>query len=81
MTTHTTHIGVIGTVGIILAIVALGVWILMIMRARRHPDGRRRDAEKLKRGPVSGGAIHGDPGQSILTGEADRIDDEEHKNA
>jgi hypothetical protein len=81
MTAHTTHIGVIGTVGIILAVVALAMWIYMIMRAKRHPARRTGEADKLKRGPVSGGAIHGDPGQNILTGEADRIDDEEHKNA
>jgi hypothetical protein len=29
-----------------------------------------RAGGKLKRGPVSGGAIRGDPGQNILTGEA-----------
>jgi hypothetical protein len=45
-------------------------WIVVIVRADHDPVRTHRAGGKLKRGPVSGGAIRGDPGQNILTGEA-----------
>lgn len=63
-----------GVIALIAVILALAVWIIMLLRANRDPSRKHnKEAEgKLKRGPVSGGAIHGDPGQSILTGHAQR---------
>jgi hypothetical protein len=75
-----THIGVLGVTGLVLIMIALGVWLFMTMRASRNPAQNRDDGGKLKRGPVSGGVIHGDPGQSMLTGEAPRQDEQPEKD-
>jgi hypothetical protein len=72
------HIGVLSIIGLIVIMMALFVWIFMTLRASAKPALGDRSGEKLKRGPVSGGVIHGDPGQSILTGEAPRQDEREH---
>jgi hypothetical protein len=74
-----TNIGTLGVVALIVVVLALLGWILMIVWADRHPTRAKRHGGKLKRGPVSGGVIHGDPGQDILTGEAPR-QDEPRKN-
>jgi hypothetical protein len=74
------NIGVLAVIGLILIVVILIGWILMTVRASRHPIKSKDPGGSLKRGPVSGGAIHGDPGQNILTGEAPRQDaPEEHR--
>lgn len=69
------NIGIPGVIGLIVIVVALLVWVMMVIRANRNPVQARRSSGKLKRGPVSGGAIRGDPGQNILTGEAPRQDE------
>jgi hypothetical protein len=69
------NIGVLGVVGLVIIVIALLGWILIVVRAARHADPADPSAGDLKRGPVSGGAIHGDPGQNILTGEAPRQDE------
>jgi hypothetical protein len=63
-------IGAFGVVALIVIVLALVGWIVVIVRADHDPVQTHRAGGKLKRGPVSGGAIHGDPGQNILTGEA-----------
>jgi hypothetical protein len=63
-------IGALGIVALIVIVLALVGWIVMIARADHDPVQTHRAGGKLKRGPVSGGAIRGDPGQNILTGEA-----------
>jgi hypothetical protein len=68
-------IGVLGVIGLIVIVLALLGWVVMIIRAQRDPVQTKEPRGKLKRGPVSGGAIRGDPGQSILTGEAPRQDE------
>jgi hypothetical protein len=70
-----TGIGTLGVIGLIVIVLALAGWIVMIIWANRDPVQTRDDGGKLKRGPVSGGAIRGDPGQNILTGEAPRQDE------
>jgi len=55
---------------LVVIVLALLAWILIVARADHDPIENKTDGGKLKRGPVSGGAIRGDPGQSILTGEA-----------
>ena len=72
-----TNIGTLGVIGLCVIVLGLAVWIWMTVRAGRDPVQTRHPDEKLKRGPVSGGAIHGDPGQSILTGEAPRKEEDE----
>jgi hypothetical protein len=69
------NIGTVGIVALVVIVVALLVWIVMTIRADRISVKDKKNDGKLKRGPVSGGAIHGDPGQSILTGEAPRQDE------
>lgn len=73
-------IGTLGVIGLIVIVLALLVWIFMLVRADRDPIQSKEPGGKLKRGPVSGGAIHGDPGQNILTGEAPR-QEEARKNS
>lgn len=68
-------IGVLAVIGLIVIVLALLGWITVIILARRDPVQTKKPGGKLKRGPVSGGAIRGDPGQSILTGEAPRQDE------
>lgn len=63
-------IGAFGIVALIVIVLALVGWIVVIVRADRDPVQTHRAGGKLKRGPVSGGAIRGDPGQNVLTGEA-----------
>jgi hypothetical protein len=70
-----TNIGTLGVVALVVVVLALLGWILMIVRADRHPMPTKNPGGRLKRGPVSGGVIHGDPGQEILTGEAPRQDE------
>lgn len=73
-------IGILAVIGLIVIVIVLFGWIFMIVRASRHPMKVKDPGGRLKRGPVSGGAIHGDPGQNILTGEAPRQDaPEEHR--
>jgi hypothetical protein len=69
------NIGVLSVLGLIVIVLALLGWVLMIVRAQRDPVQTKRPRGKLKRGPVSGGAIRGEPGQNILTGEAPRQDE------
>lgn len=69
-------IGMLSVVGLVVIVLALVAWILAVFQANRHAAQTEHPDEKLKRGPVSGGAIHGDPGQTILTGEAPRRDKE-----
>jgi hypothetical protein len=73
-------IGALGVIALIVIVLALLVWIFMLYRADRDPIQNKKPGGKLKRGPVSGGAIHGDPGQNILTGEASR-QEESRKNS
>ena len=73
-------IGVLGVIALIVIVLALVVWIYMLVRANHDPIQNKEPGGKLKRGPVSGGAIHGDPGQNILTGEAPR-QEEPRKNS
>lgn len=73
-------IGTLGVIGLIVIVLALLVWIFMLVRADRDPIQNKESGGKLKRGPVSGGAIHGDPGQNILTGEAP-CQEESRKNS
>ncbi|GLY77659.1 hypothetical protein [Actinoallomurus iriomotensis] len=74
------NIGILAVIGLILIVIVLIGWIFMTVRANRHPMKSKDPGGRLKRGPVSGGAIHGDPGQNILTGEAPRQDaPEEHR--
>jgi hypothetical protein len=68
-------IGVLSVIGLVVIVLALLVWIFMILRADRDPMQGKTPRGKLKRGPVSGGAIRGDPGQNILTGDAPRTDE------
>jgi hypothetical protein len=75
-----TSIGILGVIGLIVIVLALLGWMLMIIRADRDPVQTKDAGGKLKRGPVSGGVIRGDPGQNILTGEAPR-QDEPSKNS
>lgn len=70
-----TGLGTLGVIALIVIVLALLVWILILVRADRDPIQNKHDPGKLKRGPVSGGAIRGDPGQDILTGDAPRQDD------
>lgn len=65
-------IGTLGVIGLIVIVLALFGWIFMIVHANNAPEQNKRRQGKPKRGPVSGGVIRGDPGQSILTGEAPR---------
>jgi hypothetical protein len=68
-------IGVWSVVGLIVIVLAMLGWIVAIVRAQRDPVQTKERRGKLKRGPVSGGAIRGDPGQNTLTGEAPRQDE------
>lgn len=68
------RIGDVGIIALIVIVIALLGWIFAVIHADRNPIQRKKPGEKLKRGPVSGGAIRGDPGQDILTGEAPRQD-------
>jgi hypothetical protein len=68
--------GLVGIIAPIVIVLALFAWILVVIRADRDPVLNRHPKQKLKRGRVSGGAIRGDPGQGILTGEAPRLDKE-----
>jgi hypothetical protein len=72
-----TNIGLLSVLGLILIVLVLIGWIFMTYRANKDPAQHGHGDGKLKRGPVSGGAIHGDPGQNILTGEAPRMDEPE----
>jgi hypothetical protein len=72
-------IGVLGIVGMIVIVIALAGWIFAVVRANRDPMQTKGRRGKLKRGPVSGGAIRGDPGQNILTGEAPRQEEPPRK--
>lgn len=74
-------IGTLGVIGLIVIVLALLAWIFMVVRANQRPMETKDPGGKLKRGPVSGGAIHGDPGQNILTGEAPRQDDSAPRNS
>jgi hypothetical protein len=74
-----TQIGILGVVALIVIVLALLAWIIAVIRAGRNRM-QTKDPGKLKRGPVSGGAIRGDPGQNILTGEAPR-EDEKPRNS
>jgi hypothetical protein len=77
-----TNVGVLGVIALAVIVLALSAWILMTVRANRDPVQTKHPDEKLKRGPVSGGAIRGEPGQNILTGEAPRQDDpDRHRHA
>jgi hypothetical protein len=69
-----TGIGILGVIGLGVIVVALLAWIIALIRADREPV-QAKDPGKLKRGAVSGGAIRGEPGQNILTGEAPRQDE------
>jgi hypothetical protein len=73
------HIGVLSVIGLLVIVLALFTWIFMTLRASTKPRLGDRDGETPERGPVSGGVIHGDPGQSILTGEAPRMDEHPDK--
>jgi hypothetical protein len=68
-------IGVLGIIALAVVVIALAVWVFAVVRADRDPVQTRDPGGRLKRGPASGGAIRGDPGQNILTGEAPREDD------
>jgi hypothetical protein len=70
-----TGIGILGVIALIVIVLALLGWIFIVARADRDPVQTKDPGGKLKRGPVSGGAIRGDPGQNILTGEAPRQDE------
>jgi hypothetical protein len=72
------HIGVLSVIGLFVIVLALFGWIFMTLRASTKPVLGDRNGEKLKRGPVEGGVIQGDPGQSMLTGEAPRHENSEH---
>jgi hypothetical protein len=69
-------IGILGVVALVLIVLALLTWVFAVGRAGRDPVQNKKPGGKLKRGPVSGGAIRGDPGQNILTGEAPRQDEQ-----
>lgn len=68
-------IGLLSVIGLIVIVLALVGWIFMTVRVSHDPVQNKKPGGRLKRGPVSGGAIHGDPGQNILTGEAPRQDE------
>jgi hypothetical protein len=68
-------IGTLGVIGLVVIVLALLGWVFMIVRANKDPAQNKKQPGKPKRGPVSGGVIRGDPGQSILTGEAPRQDE------
>jgi hypothetical protein len=68
-------IGIFGIIALIVIMIALLGWVLAVIRADHDPVQTKEPGGKLKRGPVSGGAIRGDPGQNILTGEAPRQDE------
>jgi hypothetical protein len=68
-------IGILGVVALVVIVLALLTWVFAVARAGRDPVQNKKPGGKLKRGPVSGGAIRGDPGQNILTGEAPRQDE------
>jgi hypothetical protein len=70
-----TDIGVWSVVGLIVIVLAMLGWIVAIVRAQRDPVQTKKRRGRLKHGRVSGGAIRGDPGQNILTGEAPRQDE------
>jgi hypothetical protein len=70
-----TGIGLLGVIALIVIVIALLGWIFAVVHASRDPIQRKDPGGKLKRGPVSGGAIRGDPGQKNLTGEAPRQDE------
>jgi hypothetical protein len=69
-------IGILGVIGLIVIVLALLAWLFVMVRADHDPVQNKNPGGKLKRGPVSGGAIRGDPGQNILTGEAPRQDEQ-----
>jgi hypothetical protein len=69
------NLGTLGVISLIVIVLALAGWIFVIVHADRDPVQTKRQRGKLKRGPVSGGAIRGAPGQSILTGDAHRADE------
>jgi hypothetical protein len=71
-----TNIGILGVIALIVIVLALIGWITVLLRAGRHPEQKSEPGGKLKRGPVSGGVIRGEPGQDILTGEAPRQDED-----
>jgi hypothetical protein len=68
-------IGILGVVGLAVIVLVLVVSRFAILRAKGDPVQTDKPGGKLKRGPVSGGAIRGEPGQRTLTGEAPRQDD------
>jgi hypothetical protein len=68
-----TRIGTLAVIGLVLVVLVLVAWIVSLIRADRTPI--KKTDEKPARGPVSGGVIEGDPGQSILTGEAPQEDE------
>lgn len=69
------NFGIFGIIAVIVIVLALIGWIYLILRAQRDPEQSKHAHGKLKRGPVSGGAIRGDPGQNILTGEAPQMNE------
>jgi hypothetical protein len=73
-------IGIFGVIALIVIVIALLGWVLAILRADHDPVQTKKPGGKLKRGPVSGGAIRGEPGQNILTGEAPRKDEPPHNS-
>jgi hypothetical protein len=75
-----TGIGTLGIFGLIVIVFALVAWIFVVVRAGWNPTQTADSGGKLERGPVPGGAVRGDPGQSILTGQAPRQDDPEGEN-
>jgi hypothetical protein len=68
-------IGIVGVVGLVVIVLVLVASRYAILRAKGDPVQTDEPGGKLKRGPVSGGAIRGEPGQRNLTGEAPRQDD------
>jgi hypothetical protein len=72
--------GVFGVIALIVIVAGLVAWILLILRANHDPVQAKGSQGRPKRGPVSGGVIRAEPGQSILTGEAPREDEPPKKS-
>ena len=80
MTKTMSGIGVLAVIGLIVIVIVLLFWVFMTVRANRNPTVNEHPDENLKRGPVSGGVIRGDPGQNSLTGEAHEVKPRREEN-
>jgi hypothetical protein len=73
------RIDLFGVVGLVLIVLMMVLWIVMTVHTRRSPCPKAMEDDQPPRGQVSGGVMRGDPGQVILTGEAETYDAKPHE--